>query len=402
MEKRGAIRRIVPPAWVGVIGGGQLGRMFTQTAQRMGYRVIVLDPDPHAVAAVLADDRITAPYSDAGALRELARRAAVITIEREDLDVAALEAAVAAGAAIYPGPETLRVIQDKLVQKSLLHEAGIPVPLFRAIESGEDLARALSDFGGRMVLKARRGGYDGRGVAMVSADEDLAACMESFGGAPLMAEEYVPYQAELSMLIARSDSEMVLYPVSANQHEGGVLRESVIPAPVSDDVVEAVRAISVDAMRLLDDYGVFCIEFFLAHDGRVLVNEIAPRPHNSGHYTIEACAASQFEQQLRVITGLPLGSSELRGACALFNILGSDRIAGEYAISAMDELAEIPECHVHLYGKPHTSPRRKLGHITVLHGGDASRAQRVRARVATMIGAKENQHNGGLYEHRAQ
>lgn len=307
-----------------------------------------------------------------------------------------------AGTAIYPGPDTLRVIQDKLIQKSLLHEAGIPVPVFRAIESGEDLERAVSDFGGRLVLKARRGGYDGRGVAMVSAGDDLAACMDSFRGAPLMAEEFVPYQAELSILIARSDSEMVLYPVSANQHEGGVLRESVIPAPVSENVAAAVRDIAADAMRLLDDYGVFCIEFFLAHDGRVLVNEIAPRPHNSGHYTIEACAASQFEQQLRVITGLPLGSSELRGACTLFNILGAEAITGQYSIGAMDALAGIPECHVHLYGKRHTSPRRKLGHVTVLHGDDYSRPELVRTRVATMITAGEDQNIGGLYEHRAQ
>ncbi|MDK9711546.1 5-(carboxyamino)imidazole ribonucleotide synthase [Acidaminobacter sp.] len=371
------IRRLHPPGKIGIIGGGQLGRMLAVVAKRMGYSVTVLDPKPDSPAGQIADYQIVAAYSDGDALRSLSRKVDVITFEFEHIDLAELTKLEAEGACVLPSAKSLGLIQDKYVQKSFLKQHDIQVPPFLRIESLEALKAAFLEFGSRMVLKSCRDGYDGKGTQIVKSQDQLEAAWKAFEGEEIMAESYVDYIKEVSILAARGSDGVMLYPISENVHRDGILIHSSVPARLPKKTELEIQRITTKIIEAIGDYGIFCVEYFVDENYNILVNEIAPRPHNSGHYSIEACVTSQFEQLLRVITGMPLGSSTLLAPCVMWNLLGPDEGTGEYKLRGTEYLMEEEACYLHLYGKKDTGPLRKLGHVTVL--GESVEAARSKA-----------------------
>ncbi|MZQ75765.1 MAG: 5-(carboxyamino)imidazole ribonucleotide synthase [Peptoclostridium sp.] len=360
------ISRLSPPGAIGIVGGGQLGRMLCQEAKQMGYRVVVLDPSPDSPAGQVADEQIVADFSNMMSLRELAAKTDVITFEFEHIDANSLGLLEADGCRVVPSTSTLMKINNKYLQKSMLKRAGIGVPDFRRIESLQELEAALKDYGGKMVLKLCTGGYDGKGNIVISESDDLKSIYDEVSDFELMAEEFVEYVKEISIIVARNSEGTALYPVAENTHEDSILIKSAVPAKISKEAENKIKDVAERVAAVLEDIGVFCIELFLTADSQVLVNEIAPRPHNSGHYTIEGCVASQFEQLVRIMTGMPLGSARLRASCVMYNILGDRDVEGAYRIDGVDQVLGIEDCHLHLYGKPKSGYLKKIGHITVL------------------------------------
>ncbi len=360
------IKRLMPPSTIGIVGGGQLGRMMAYDAKRMGYNVIVLDPKANAPAGQVSNKQITADFSDLAALRELAAESDVLTYEFEHIDVELLSVLETEGYAIYPSARTLRMIQNKYVQKSALQKAGIPVPNFYSVGSLEELGEIFDKLGGKMVLKSCTGGYDGKGNAIIKDRSQLEDAYNMLSNYELMAEEFVDYIKEVSIIVGKNHEGIVYYPVAENTHHDSILIHSVIPAEVTKETEEKIREAARKVVEEINDYGLFCIEFFVDSKGHVLVNEIAPRPHNSGHYSIEGCITSQFEQIIRIITGMPLGRTQLRMPCTMYNLLGSDDVDGDYYIDGLENILGMEDCHFHLYGKADTKPLKKIGHITAL------------------------------------
>ncbi len=360
-------RKLQPPATIGIIGGGQLGRMLTMEAKRMGYHVTVLDPTPGAPAGQVADSQIVASFKDAGAIRRLAELTDVLTYEFEHIDSNILGNLEAEGYSIYPSSNTLKIIQDKYTQKMFLKSKGLPVPEFRKVASKEDIAKAFSELGAPLILKTCTGGYDGKGNLVLKHRSDMNAIPESFLQGELMVEEYICFDKELSIIAARNMcGENDFFPVAENFHEDNILRLTKVPAEISTITGEKVKSIANGVMEAFSDVGVFCIELFHDQNGNVYINEIAPRPHNSGHYTIEACITSQFEQLARIITGMPLGSTRLISPCAMVNILGNEEVEGRYTFEGLESILEKEGVYFHLYGKKTAGNMRKIGHITVL------------------------------------
>ena len=355
-----------PPFRIAVVGGGQLGKMMTSAAKQLGFHVTVLDPTPASPAGQVADRQIVAEFTDGDALRRLAREADVVTYEFEHIDSVMLIALEEAGQPVYPAPQILRVIQNKKRQKEALQQAGIPVAPFMAVEGLTDAQTAGKRLGYPFFLKACRGGYDGKGNVLVNSEADLAKALAALGGSELLAEQFVPFVCEISMLVARSiDGDIRSYQLSENEHHDSILRRSMVPARVSPAVAACAREAAEKVMTLFGGVGVFCVEMFVAEDGAVLVNELAPRPHNSGHYTVEACVTSQFEQQVRAISGLPLGDVSLLSPAVMVNLLGEE---GEHGFAVLEGCAAalaLPGVHLHFYGKIKTVPKRKMGHFTV-------------------------------------
>jgi len=355
-----------PPFRIAVVGGGQLGKMMTSAAKQLGFHVTVLDPTPASPAGQVADRQIVAEFTDGDALRRLAREADVVTYEFEHIDSVTLIALEEAGQPVYPAPQILRVIQNKKRQKEALQQAGIPVAPFMAVEGLTDAQTAGKRLGYPFFLKACRGGYDGKGNVLVNSEADLAKALAALGGSELLAEQFVPFVCEISMLVARSiDGDIRSYQLSENEHHDSILRRSMVPARVSPAVAACAREVAEKVMTLFGGVGVFCVEMFVAEDGAVLVNELAPRPHNSGHYTVEACVTSQFEQQVRAISGLPLGDVSLLSPAVMVNLLGEE---GEHGFAVLEGCAAalaLPGVHLHFYGKIKTVPKRKMGHFTV-------------------------------------
>ncbi|MCW3490053.1 5-(carboxyamino)imidazole ribonucleotide synthase [Dethiobacter alkaliphilus] len=355
-----------PPPRIAVVGGGQLGKMMTMAAKQMGFHVTVLDPTPASPAAQVADRQITADFHDGQAIRQLAADADVITYEFEHIDSAALIALEEGGQPVYPAPQTLRVIQNKLTQKEALAQADIALAPFMPVAGYAQAKQAGEKYGYPFLLKACTGGYDGKGNALVASEGELADALTSLGDCELMAEAFVPFTCEVSVMVARSvNGDIKSYPLSENEHEENILRRSIVPAQVNDAVAARARAVAEDVMSLFGSVGVFCVEMFVTKEGEVLVNEVAPRPHNSGHYTIEACITSQFEQQVRAICGLPLGATDLLTPAVMINLLGEDGHFGPAMLVGCAEALSLPGVHLHLYGKKQTAPRRKMGHVTV-------------------------------------
>ncbi|MDF2614906.1 MAG: phosphoribosylaminoimidazole carboxylase, ATPase subunit [Clostridia bacterium] len=374
------IKRLVPSSTIGIVGGGQLGRMMAYDAKRMGYDVIVLDPKPNAPAGQVSDRQITADFSDITALRELATQSDVMTYEFEHIDVELLSVLESEGYAIYPSARTLRMIQNKFVQKTALKKAGIPVPDFYPVGSLDELAKVFEKLDGKMVLKSCTGGYDGKGNAIIKDKSQLEEAYQMLSGYELMAEEFVEYVKEVSIIAAKNHEGIVFYPVAENTHKDSILIHSIIPANITSDIEESIKDAAQKVVKEMDDYGLFCIEFFVDAKGNVLVNEIAPRPHNSGHYSIEGCITSQFEQVVRIVTGMPLGSARLRSACAMYNLLGCNEVDGAYYIEGLENILNMEDCHFHLYGKADTKPQKKIGHITAL--GETTSEAALKAREA--------------------
>ncbi len=358
-----------PGPTLGVVGGGQLGRMLAEAAGPLGVEVVVLDPTPDCPASPVCRDQIVADFDDPDGVAELAERADVLTYEIELADPDLLEAAGAeADVPVHPDPDTLRTIQDKLVQKRRLAEAGIPVPPFRAVDSAAELRDAVDALGAPVMLKARTGGYDGRGNVPVEDRESAAEAFDEIDG-PAMAEAFVEFDCEVSVIGVRGDDELATFPVGENVHEEEILRETVVPARVDEAVRERAREVALSVLERMDGRGVFGIELF-AVDGEILVNEIAPRPHNSGHWTIEGALASQFEQHVRATLGWPLGATDRRGATAMANLLAGVDDPRPAALSGLDDALSTSGVSLHWYGKREARPLRKMGHLTAVADAD--------------------------------
>jgi len=355
---------------IGVIGGGQLAWMMGQAATRLGLHLHVQTPEPTDPAVPLAQGVVFAPIADAQATQTLAQSCPVITFENEFVDLPALAPLQTQGIHFAPSLATLEPLLDKYHQRCYLRHIGLPTPDFVALgelpwEPGEPVP---NPFGFPVVLKARRHGYDGRGTEIITTPEQLAATVARDGLEPFLLEAYVPFERELAVMVARSSQgDRVCYPVVETQQQNQVCVVVVAPAVVADSVAAQVQDYGRTLVDRLGAVGIFGLECFLTPQGEVLVNEVAPRTHNSGHYTLDACAVSQFEQHLRAVAGLPLGAGELVncGGAVMVNLLGFEVAQGDY-LDRRQRLSQIPRAHVYWYGKTQSRPGRKLGHVTVL------------------------------------
>jgi 5-(carboxyamino)imidazole ribonucleotide synthase len=367
---------ILPGATVGVLGSGQLGRMFAIAARRMGYRVHTLSPDSDTPTGQVADREVRAAYEDLDAVREFARGVAVVTFEFENVSSAATEAA-AEHAPVRPAGSVLHTTQNRLREKGFLSRAGLPVTPCAPVRSLDELRSALAALGPPAVLKTAGWGYDGKGQVKIGAPGEAAAAWESLRMDEAILEAFVDFDREVSVVAARGlDGSFAHFGVIENRHSRHILDVSVAPAGVPPAVEREAVEIARAVLEGLDVVGVLCVEMFLTRDGRLLVNELAPRPHNSGHLTFDACLTSQFEQQLRAVCGLPLGSTELLRPAAMANLLGDLWTGGEPDWAAA---CAFPEVKLHLYGKAEARPGRKMGHLTALAGTPEEALSRVTA-----------------------
>lgn len=368
---------------IGIIGGGQLGRMLTLAAIPLGFKVIALDPVKNCPAAQVGAREITAHFYDSKAIEKLAEQADFITIEIEHVDADILERIAASGKPVHTTPQTIRIIQNKYQQKVFLNDAGVKVVPFREIHGSKDAVAALGDFNGSMLIKTSFGAYDGRGNMLVHDEREIDAALKIFAGKQLYAEKYISFKKELAAIVAKGyDGTIASYPIVETIHERNICQEVLAPAQISETTRDHAERMARTVVQLLEGAGVYAIELFLAVNDEVYINEIAPRVHNSGHLTIEACTTSQFEQHIRAITGLPLGQTDMRvPAAAMVNILGERN--GPVAIQGMAEALKIPYTKVHLYGKEPTKIDRKMGHITAT-GASIQEAQE-RARQAREV-----------------
>ena len=356
-----------PGSWLGCLGGGQLGRMFVHAAQAMGYKVLVLDPDATGPAAQAADDVIVAAYDDMDAIAAFGKRVAAVTTEFENLPAASLEA-LAAMVPTRPGASAVRIAQDRRKEKRFFVEHGLPVGQFAVIERAEDLRDAPAYlFPG--ILKTATLGYDGKGQQRVTSTTQALLAWMSMKQAPCVLEAMIPFEREISVLVARSAAgEVRVWPVQENQHVGGILDLTIVPARLDAALLDQAETLAHKLVEALDYVGVLCVEIFVTAEG-LLLNEIAPRPHNSGHYTIDACQTSQFEQQVRALVGAPLGDPSMVQPSVMVNVLGDvwfDTGSGNNAPMqpAWNEVLALPGAHVHLYGKAEARKARKMGHVT--------------------------------------
>lgn len=355
-------------AKIGIIGGGQLGKMMILEAKKMGFYVTVLDPTKECPCHSICDEHIIADFNDREAIRLLASKSDVITYEFEHIDYKELTLLENEGKKVYPTAGSLKIIQNKLTQKMTLREGGIPAGDFIQTESVEDIYKAGEDFGYPLILKTRTGGYDGKGNALIKDKKDVYDAFISLGGGKiqLMAEKFVNFTMEISVLACRGVSgETKVYPVGDNRHIDNILHKTVVPADISEETTKKAMELAEKVMNVFDGVGMFCVEMFVTDKNEVLVNEVAPRPHNSGHYSIEGCAVSQFENHIRAITNLPLGSTELLRPTVMVNLLGEEGKSGKAIIEGAFDALKIEGVKLHIYGKKNTSPKRKMGHITV-------------------------------------
>lgn len=358
---------LLPGSTIGIVGGGQLGRMLALEARRMGYRTIVVDPDPSAPAGQVADGHIVAALTDLEAAQELARRSDVVTLEWENADLRAVQE-LSRHVSVRPGPHVLEIAQNRILEKQAAVRLGLETAPFRPVTSLPGLLEAISQIGTPAILKTASGGYDGKGQRVIRREaEAQTAFAELDGGhAELILEGWVDFALEVSVICTRSPSgEIAHFPVSENIHRRGILDFTVVPARVSPAVATRAREIGAALMVGLDVVGVMAIELFVTRDEHLLVNEIAPRPHNSGHYTWEACTVSQFEQQLRSVCGLPISDPLLLRPAAMANLMGEDIGTGE-ANPAVTDALDTAGVALHLYGKTEARPGRKMGHLTAL------------------------------------
>lgn len=350
---------------LGIIGGGQLGMMLTEAAKKMPEHiseVIVLDPTEGCSATQVGAKQIVADFKDEKAILELASKVDILTYEIESGNSDVLKIAETK-TAINPSPETLRIIQDKFLQKSFLRQNNIPVTDFFEIKSLNDLRQKAKEFRFPVLVKARRDAYDGRGNYVIKSHDEIENAYNYFAGRSLMLEKFVDFKMEVSVIAARNTKgQIATYPVVENIHENNILRMTIAPARVSSDVSSQAEQIAHETMRVLHGAGVFGIEMFVTSDNKILINEIAPRVHNSGHHTLQSTKTSQFEQHLRAILGLELGDTKLMHPAIMYNILGPDEFSGKYKISEI----KMNNLYLKMYGKAESKPQRKLGHFNLI------------------------------------
>jgi len=386
-------RPLAPRSWLGLLGGGQLGRMFAQAAQALGYRVCVLDPDALGPAAAVADRHLRADYADTAALAELAVQCSAVTTEFENVPAASLDFLAARGV-VSPDGASVAIAQDRIAEKGFVRSAGIATAPYAEIRSSDDCSHAdVHLFPG--ILKAARLGYDGKGQVRVDSAEEAARAFETLGRVPCVLEKRVDLQCEVSVLLARGfDGRCVVWPVARNVHREGILFTSTVPAEVPSGVAARVVADARAIAERMRYVGVLCIEFFVLQDGSVCVNEMAPRPHNSGHWTLDASLTSQFEQQARVLAGLPLGDTRALAPAVMLNLLGDLWFGNGGSPSSEREpdwarvLGELPGAKLHLYGKAQARPGRKMGHLTLV-ADDAASTRAACSRAIELLGMRE-------------
>lgn len=352
---------------IGIIGGGQLGQMMILEAKKMGFYITVLDPTLNCPAHTIVDEHIVADFEDEKAIRLLAEKSDVVTYEFEHINAQVLKQLEAEGKKVYPTATSLEIIQNKFSQKSLLKKDGIPVPDFMAVSSPAEILAAGKEYGFPLMLKACTGGYDGKGNYVVKNENDCEnGYKELCGGTlPLMAEKFYPFIMEISVLACRAiNGDIKVYPVAENIHKDSILDKTRVPASISSKTTENAMNLAKRVMEVFEGVGMFCVEMFVDKDGNVAINEVAPRPHNSGHYTIEACVTSQFEQHIRAVSGLPLGDPSLVRPVVMRNILGEEGSSGKAVVEGADEALAIPGVTLHVYGKETSKPKRKMGHLT--------------------------------------
>jgi 5-(carboxyamino)imidazole ribonucleotide synthase len=368
MQPTGAAA-ILPGSTIGCLGGGQLGRMFALAARKMGYRVHTVDPTPDSPTGQISDREFNVPFSDIATLTEFARGVQVVTYEFENIPVEALDA-LASRVELRPGREVLYTTQNRLREKQFLSGAGFPVAPFRVVQSEAELRAAVAELGCPCVLKTADFGYDGKGQQKINYETDLTEVWKKHAVFTGVLEAWVPFAAELSVVVGRGvrrneyeEHETIAFPPTVNDHENHILATSVAPAPLADSILARAQSIAASIAKELDVIGLLAVEFFLTKRGDLLVNELAPRPHNSGHYSFDACVTSQFEQQLRAVCGLPLGETRLLSPVIMRNLLGDVWANGTPDWS---RLLELPGLRLHLYGKSEPRVGRKMGHYSVL------------------------------------
>ena len=348
---------------IGILGGGQLGRMLTLEAKRMGFRVVTLEPLPDSPTGQIADEQIVAAYDDLRAIGELGARTDVVTYEFENIPLGSVLALEADKRLVHPGSRALRITQDRILEKTFVRECGIPTADFAVVRNEQDANAAERAIGYPGVVKTALGGYDGKGQWVVRSRADADAALAASKGVPLIWERFVPFDRELSIIAARNEAgQVVAFPASENQHDHGVLATTIVPGRIPPDVAAQARAFTTMIAERLEIVGTFCVEFFHAgHD--LLVNEIAPRVHNSGHYSLDATQVSQYELHVRAICGLPLVEPRQFMPAVMVNILGEG--AGD-TLDGVGDLLRERDLKLHVYGKAHAALRRKMGHFTVL------------------------------------
>ena len=352
---------ILPGSTLGLLGGGQLGRMFTVAARTLGYRVTVLDPDPLSPAAEFATGHLNTPYTDPVSLEALAGTCAAVTTEFENAPAEALEA-IARRTVVRPAGSSVAVAQDRRREKGFFSEHGFPVGPWAVVESEADFETALARVKLPAILKTARFGYDGKGQATIHDRAGLAATFNAWKGVPCVLEERLVLELEVSVVLARGEAgATAVFPLAENRHTRGILDVTIAPARVPSQLAAEAARLAERLAKALDYMGVLAVEMFVV-GGKLLLNEIAPRPHNSGHYTIDACRTSQFEQQVRVLCGLPLGDPSQHSAAVMVNLLGDIWRGGE---PRWESALRHPGAHLHLYGKREPRPGRKMGHVTV-------------------------------------
>ncbi|MDQ0201640.1 5-(carboxyamino)imidazole ribonucleotide synthase [Neobacillus ginsengisoli] len=351
---------ILPGQTVGIIGGGQLGRMMALSAREMGYRIAVLDPTADSPCGQIADAKIIASYDDMDAIKELAENSDVITYEFENIDSAALSW-LCENAYVPQGKKLLEISQDRITEKRAIQNAGVQVAPYAEIYSINDIYDSIKRLGLPAVLKTSRGGYDGKGQVVIRNEQEIEVAAQLLGHGSCVLEKWVPFKKEISVIVTRSmNSDTTVFPVAENVHINNILHQTIVPARISKTAEE--RAIQY-AKKLADAFtliGTLAVEMFLTEDDRIYINELAPRPHNSGHYSIEACETSQFEQHIRAVCNLPLGCTELLKPAVMVNLLG------EHQSRMLEKLSDVKDWKVHLYGKKEPKFKRKMGHVTLL------------------------------------
>ncbi|MEO0411502.1 MAG: 5-(carboxyamino)imidazole ribonucleotide synthase [Pseudomonadota bacterium] len=358
--------RLAPGATIGILGAGQLGRMLALPAAQLGFQVITFAPEKRPPAAQVASRHVEARFTDDDALHAFAEECDAITYEFENIPLSALDAA-ASSAPIRPGRRCLEVSQDRLLEKDFLSNIGVTCAPYRAVSSIDGLQSAVTELGLPCVLKTRRFGYDGKGQMFIKEAQEIALAWDALGNAPggLILEGFVPFKLEVSVIVARSiDGNMRTYGPVWNEHSNHILHRSIIPAPMDAGTADEAAAKAMNVAEALEAVGVICVEFFVLPDGTLISNEIAPRVHNSGHWTIEGAVTSQFENHIRAIAGLPLGDTAAIGPVEMQNLIGNE-------IEQYADLLRDPKAHVHHYGKPEARVGRKMGHVTWVGVRDA-------------------------------
>lgn len=380
---------ILPGRWLGMVGGGQLGRMFCHAAQSLGYKVAVLDPAASSPAGVVADHYIQAAYDDPAGLDELARLCQAISTEFENVPAQSLHR-LANNSVVSPSGDAVAIVQDRIREKAFIDAAGVPVAPYRPITQRDDLLQAPDAlFPG--ILKVARLGYDGKGQARVTSREAALAAFDDFGHVSCVLEAMLPLADEISVVMARGlDDSCVVYTPAHNEHRDGILAVSMVnpkPDHTRSELYAQAEQAAVKIAEALDYRGVLCVEFFILEDGRLVANEVAPRPHNSGHHTINACITSQFEQQVRVMTGMPLGSAYCHSASVMLNLLGDlwFDAAGQYREPDWSAVLQQSNAKLHLYGKADARHGRKMGHVTIV-GETTDLARSQASQVAQALG----------------